>query len=66
LYQWQKEVKVIERLKEELADVLVYSFMIADKYDLDIKEIIITKIAKNEKKYPVKKSYGNGDKYNEQ
>lgn len=40
--------------------------MIADKYALNIKEIIITKIAKNEKKYPVKKSYGNGDKYNEQ
>ena len=43
LYQWYKEIKDIERLKEELVNVLVYSIMIADKYDLDIKEIIMKK-----------------------
>lgn len=43
LYQWDKEIKDIERLKEELVNVLVYSIMIADKYDLNIKEIIMKK-----------------------
>lgn len=65
LYQWECEVKDIERLKEELADVLIYSIMIADKYDLDIEDIIMKKMDKNEKKYPVEKSYGKSDKYNE-
>jgi len=65
LYQWNKEVKDIERLKEELADVLIYSLMIADKYNLNIEEIIMSKMDKNEKKYPVEKAYGKSDKYNE-
>lgn len=64
LFQWQNEEKNIDRLKEELADVLIYSIMLAEKYNLDIKEIINNKITENEKKYPVKKAFGKSTKYN--
>ncbi|MDT2673774.1 nucleotide pyrophosphohydrolase [Enterococcus dongliensis] len=44
-----------ERLKEELADVLIYSYMMADNLDFDIDEIISEKLKKNAIKYPVEK-----------
>lgn len=65
LYQWKDEVSDIEKLKEELADVLVYSIMISEKYGFDIEDIIMSKMAKNERKYPIEKSYGKSNKYNE-
>lgn len=58
LFQWQSEVENIDRLKEELADVLIYSIMLAEKYNLDIKDIINNKITENEKKYPVLNAFG--------
>lgn len=54
-----------QRLKEELADTLMYAFLLADKHGLDIKEIIEAKIQLNAVKYPVEKSKGNAKKYNE-
>lgn len=60
----QEEVNV-EKIKEELADVMNYAFLIAHKYDLDIKEIILAKLEKNSEKYPVNKAKGNAKKYNE-
>lgn len=65
LYQWSSEVKDIERLKEELADVFVYAIDILDKYNLNINDIIQKKMEKNAKKYPVEKAYGKSNKYNE-
>ena len=64
LWKASEEVNV-DKIKEELADVLNYSFLIAHKYDLDIKQIILDKIKKNGEKYPVEKSKGNARKYNE-
>lgn len=54
-----------ERVKEELADVLAFSFLLAHKYGLDIKQIMLEKIESNGEKYPVEKSKGNAKKYNE-
>lgn len=54
-----------EKVKEELADVLAYAFLLADKYDFDIKRIVLEKIQKNGKKYPVDKAKGTAKKYNE-
>ncbi|MEQ9168744.1 MAG: nucleotide pyrophosphohydrolase [Fulvivirga sp.] len=54
-----------EKVKEELADVLAYSFLIAEKYGFDIKEILLEKIKKNAEKYPVEKAKGTAKKYNE-
>lgn len=66
LFLWKKPDEVnVEKLKEELADVLNYSFLLAHKYGLDVEEIILDKIAKNAIKYPVEKSKGNARKYNE-
>jgi len=67
LFQWKSPEEVreisIERIKEELADVLIYSHMLASNLDLDIDEIIEAKLEKNNIKYPVDKSKGNKEKY---
>ena len=55
--------KKIAKVKEELADVLIYSFLMANDLGLDIPEIVSTKIDENNRKYPAEKSYGKADKY---
>lgn len=64
LYQWGHEVKNIEDLKDELADVFVYAIDILNHYDLNLDEIIQNKMKKNALKYPVEKAFGNSNKYN--
>ena len=54
-----------EKVKEELADIFNYAILIADKYNLDIKQIVLDKLKRNAEKYPVDKAYGNAKKYNE-
>ena len=54
-----------EKVKDELADVFAYAFLLADKYDFDVKEILLEKIKKNGEKYPVDKAKGTAKKYNE-
>lgn len=69
LFQWKesKEVtsKSLGRIKEELADVLIYSFMLADNLQLDVEKIIEDKLVDNNRKYPTKLSKGNNKKYTE-
>jgi NTP pyrophosphatase (non-canonical NTP hydrolase) len=56
VFLWkQSEQADIDRVKEELADVFAYAFLLADVYDLDVKEIVMNKIKKNAQKYPVEK-----------
>ena len=55
----------VEKVKEELADIFNYAILIADKYDLDIKQIVMDKLRRNAEKYPVDKAYGSAKKYNE-
>ena len=65
-FLWKNAEDVdVEKVKEELADIVNYAILIADKYNLDIKEIVLYKIKRNAKKYPVEKSYGSAKKYNE-
>ncbi|MBO5579273.1 MAG: nucleotide pyrophosphohydrolase [Prevotella sp.] len=47
LWKDPKDVK-IEKVKEELADIFNYAILIADKYDLDIKRIVLEYRAQNE------------------
>ena len=49
---------------EELADVFTYCIMMADKLGVDPKEIILKKLDKTKKKYPVDKAKGVSTKYN--
>ena len=54
-----------DKIKEELADIFNYAILIADKYDLDIKQIVLEKLRRNAEKYPVEKAFGSAKKYNE-
>lgn len=69
IFQWSAgdlECKdKLDKIREELADVLNYCVLFADRYDLDLDDIIREKIKKNEEKYPIKESYGNKAKYTE-
>lgn len=62
LYLWGKTPSS-ERLREELADVLIYCLMLADKNDININTAILEKIKKNAKKYPVQEYKGTNKKY---
>lgn len=53
----------ILKIKEELADILSFAFLLAEKHGLDPFEIVSEKIKKNGEKYPVDKSKGRSDKY---
>ena len=65
-FLWKDASKVnVKKVKEELADIFNYAILIADKYGLDIKQIILDKLQKNAEKYPVDKAYGSAKKYNE-
>ena len=65
-FLWKDASKVnVDKVKEELADIFNYAILIADKYDLDIKQIVLDKIRRNAEKYPVEKAYGSAKKYNE-
>lgn len=55
----------IASIKEELADVIAFALLLADKYELDVKQIVLEKIEKNALKYPVEKSKGSAKKYTE-
>lgn len=66
VFLWKKpEEADLEKVKEELADVLAFAFLLAEKYDLDVKTIVLDKIKKNAEKYPVSKAKGSAKKYNE-
>lgn len=54
-----------EKIKEELADVLAYSFLLAHRCGLNVVEIMQAKIKKNGEKYPVEKAKGTAKKYDE-
>lgn len=62
LWKSHNEAK-IEKVKDELADILIYAILFADKYDFDIAEIIMEKLEKNAAKYPTDKAKGNAKKY---
>ena len=65
-FLWKRPEDVpVDKVKEELADILNYAFLIADKYGLDVKEIVMDKLQKNALKYPVEKAKGKADKYTE-
>jgi len=55
----------VDKVKEELADVFAYALLLADKYQLDVYDIVAEKIERNGKKYPVDKAKGTARKYNE-
>ncbi len=66
LFLWKDPAEAdLSKIKEELADVLAYAFLLAEKYNLDVKQIVLDKIRKNGEKYPIGKAKGTAKKYNE-
>jgi dCTP diphosphatase len=73
IFQWISEEqskldnidpKDLDKAKEELADVFLYTLRIADKLGIDLKKEANKKIEVNGKKYPINLSKGNSTKYN--
>ncbi|MGY3766280.1 nucleotide pyrophosphohydrolase [Vagococcus vulneris] len=65
LFQWRKSSEAkqdMERLEEELADVLIYSYMMADNLGFDIDDIIAKKLNKNAEKYPIEQIKGSRER----
>jgi NTP pyrophosphatase (non-canonical NTP hydrolase) len=69
LFLWKdiKESEKVdkEKIKEELADVLAFSFLLAYKHKFDVKKIVLDKVKENAKKYPIAKAKGTAKKYNQ-
>ena len=66
LFLWKTANEAdVEKIKEELADIFAYAFMLAEKYNFDVKKIVLDKIKGNEIKYPIEKFKGTSKKYNE-
>ena len=55
----------MDKVKEELADVFAFAFLLAEEYGFDVKQIVLEKIETNALKYPVAKSKGVAKKYTE-
>lgn len=66
LFLWKKADEAnTEKVKEELADIFSFAFLLAEKYGFDVKEIVLDKIKNNGEKYPVDKAKGTAKKYDE-
>ncbi|MBR2708836.1 nucleotide pyrophosphohydrolase [Candidatus Saccharibacteria bacterium] len=63
-FQWDDDFDK-ERVCDELADVVNYAILLADKLDVSLEDIIMKKLEENSRKYPVGKSKGNSKKYTE-
>ena len=69
LFQWKTSdetvAKSLTEMREELADIIIYSVLFADIIGADIEEIISEKLEQNNRKYPVEKAFGKKEKYTE-
>ena len=69
VFQWSADDLAcdgkIEKIREELADVLSYCILMADACGLDMDEIVKEKMKRNGEKYPVEKAFGSKEKYTE-
>jgi len=70
-FQWKtiEEVEGYTRqnhdeIKDEIADIALYLFELADNLGIDLIDAMKTKLAKNEIKYPAEKARGKHTKYN--
>lgn len=62
-FQWNSEYDKQEA-SEELADIIIYTILMAEIMNVDIEDIVKEKMKKNAEKYPVEKSKGKSTKYN--
>ena len=55
----------LERMSDEIADVMIFTLLLAHETGVDLPEAIRSKLRKNAEKYPVKLSKGSAAKYTE-
>ncbi len=72
IFQWsddklniEKDKRIKQKISEEVADILLYTFRFCDLINLDIEKICLKKIKINERKYPIVLSKGKSTKYTE-
>jgi NTP pyrophosphatase (non-canonical NTP hydrolase) len=69
LFQWSgadlTAAEKVEAMKEELADIVMYAILFADRYGIDLNKALEKKLEQNNNKYPVKDARGKKDKYTE-
>ncbi|HET8933491.1 MAG TPA: nucleotide pyrophosphohydrolase [Polyangiales bacterium] len=67
LFLWKKpdEAPELERVREELADVLYSALLLASHFEIDVHKAVVDKLEKNAQKYPVAESWGKNRKYDE-
>lgn len=63
-FQWSAEADP-NRVREELADVLTYCLLLADRIGADPEQIVLDKLESTRKKYPVDKARGSSTKYDQ-
>lgn len=61
-FQWGSEAEKV-RVVDELADVLTYCLLLADKLGVDANDIVLRKLEETQAKYPVSKARGTSTKY---
>ena len=61
-FQWSDDFSR-EDVCKELADIVNYCILLADKLDVNLETIILEKLEENNKKYPIEKSKGKSTKY---
>ncbi len=61
-FQWNAEADT-DRVRDELADVLTYCIMLAERIGVDPDQIVLDKLTKSREKYPVNKARGRSEKY---
>lgn len=61
-FQWDNNYN-LDEVADELADVLTYCILMADSLNLNVDEIVLNKLYKTDKKYPIGKSKGVSTKY---
>ena len=71
VFQWREAEEVLadeeamDELQDELADVIIYGYVLAQSLNLEVDDLITAKLEKNEYKYPVNKSHNSKAKYDE-
>lgn len=61
-FQWSANGDEVS-VRSELADVLTYCLLLADKFGWDVNELVLTKLSETEQKYPAHKARGRSTKY---
>lgn len=61
-FQWSDDANASD-VVPELADVLTYCLLLADRIGVDPDAIVLSKLEETRKKYPVERSRGQSAKY---